>query len=47
MATILWYPRGHHALSEGLSAANFQMAMNAVFNLFQEFWPDIRRMFKR
>jgi hypothetical protein len=47
IVTILWYPPGHHALSEGLKAANFQMAMNAVFNLFQEFWPDIKRKFKR
>jgi hypothetical protein len=43
VVSALWYPRGHNALREGVRAANLQIAMNAVFNLFQEFWPDIKR----
>jgi hypothetical protein len=47
IASALFYPRGHHAWREGVQAANLQMAMSAAFNVFQEFWPDIRRAFRR
>jgi hypothetical protein len=42
VVAILWYPPGHHAWSDGVKAANLQMGMNVVFNILQEFWPDIR-----
>jgi hypothetical protein len=45
--SALLYPRGHNAWREGVQAANLQMAMSAAFNVFQEFWPDMRRLLRR
>jgi len=42
---VLWYPPGHHAVSEGVKTANIQMGLNLGFNVLQEFWPDIKRAF--
>ncbi|HXB56660.1 MAG TPA: hypothetical protein VN461_17965 [Vicinamibacteria bacterium] len=47
IASALLYPPGHHAWREGVQAANLQLAMSAAFNVFQEFWPDIQRTFRR
>jgi hypothetical protein len=47
IASALLYPPGHHAWREGVQAANLQLAMSAAFNVFEEFWPDLRRAFRR
>ncbi len=47
IVSALLYPPGHHAWREGVQAANLQMAMSAAFNVFQEFWPDMRRLLRR
>jgi hypothetical protein len=47
IVSALLYPRGHNAWREGVQAANLQMAMSAAFNVFQEFWPDMRRLLRR
>jgi hypothetical protein len=47
VVSAAFYPPGHHAWREGVQAANLQMAMSAAFNVFQEFWPDIRRTLRR
>jgi hypothetical protein len=47
IASALLYPPGHHAWREGVRAANLQLAMSAAFNVFEEFWPDIRKAFRR
>jgi hypothetical protein len=47
IVSALLYPPGHNAWREGVQAANLQMAMNAAFNIFQEFWPDMRKLLRR
>ncbi len=47
IVSALLYPPGHNAWREGVQAANLQMAMSAAFNVFQEFWPDMRRLLRR
>lgn len=48
MISTYWLPKRYTALGDGVRDGNIQMGFNGLFNLFEEFWPDIRKkIFKR
>jgi len=47
MITTLWLPKRYTALGDGVRDANLQVAFGGMFNLVEEFWPEIKRIFKR
>jgi len=47
MATTLWFPGRYTALGDGVRDGNRQIALSALVNEVQEFWPEIRRIFRR
>jgi hypothetical protein len=46
MATTLWFPGRYTALGDGVRDGNRQIALSALVNQVQEFWPEIRRIFR-
>ncbi|MBI4463332.1 MAG: hypothetical protein HY647_01390 [Acidobacteria bacterium] len=43
-----WQPAGHDGFRDGLESAGIQLGLDAAWNVFHEFWPDIKkRLFKR
>jgi hypothetical protein len=46
MITTFWLPKRYTALGDGVRDANLQMGFNGVFNLVEEFWPEIKKVFK-
>ncbi|HMB30088.1 MAG TPA: hypothetical protein VKS99_18395, partial [Blastocatellia bacterium] len=47
MITSLWMPKRYTMLGDGVRDANLQLAYNVMFNLVEEFWPEIKKVFKR
>jgi hypothetical protein len=47
MITSLWMPKRYTMLGDGVRDANLQLAYVGMFNLVEEFWPEIRKVFKR
>ncbi len=43
----LWMPDGHRGASEAMRGAGMQLGLSSAFNLFREFAPEMKRMFKR
>ncbi len=40
-----WQPEGHGIIWPGVQSGAISMASDAAFNVFREFWPDIKRHF--
>jgi hypothetical protein len=47
MITTLWMPKRYTMLGDGVRDGNLQLAFGGMFNLVEEFWPEIRKVFKR
>jgi hypothetical protein len=47
MISMAWHPDRFRATGDGVRIANIRMASTAGLNLVREFWPEIRRIFKR
>ena len=47
MIAMTWYPERYTAFGDGLRIANYRLAYSAGFNMFREYWPDIRRLFRK
>ena len=47
MESMRWYPDRNTATGDGVRMANLQLAGTAAYNVFREFWPDIRNAFRR
>ena len=47
MITTLWMPKRYMILGDGLRDANLQLAFGGMFNLVEEFWPEVKKVFKR
>ncbi|MBO0720757.1 MAG: hypothetical protein J2P41_08040 [Blastocatellia bacterium] len=43
MIGTYWLPKRYTALGDGVRDGNVQLGFNGVFNLFEEFWPDIKK----
>jgi len=46
MITTFGLPKRYTVLGDGVRDGNMQMGFNGVFNLIEEFWPDIKKIFK-
>ena len=42
-----WYPERNRTVSEYLSSTATSLGFDAAKNIFSEFWPEIKRMFRR
>ncbi len=38
-----WYPEGERSVRNGLESGAISIAIDAGWNVFKEFWPDVRR----
>jgi hypothetical protein len=47
MITTLWMPKRYTVLGDGVRDANLQLAFGGMFNVVEEFWPEIKKAFKR
>jgi hypothetical protein len=47
MITTLWMPKRYTILGDGVRDGNLQLAYAGMFNLIEEFWPEIKKVFKR
>src|SRR5215475_15478125 len=47
MITTLWMPKRYTMLGDGVRDGNLQLAYSGMFNLVEEFWPEIKKVFKR
>ncbi len=47
VATDAWFPERYTALGDGIRDGNRQVILSGFVNQFQEFWPEIRRLFRR
>jgi hypothetical protein len=47
MITTLWMPQRYTVLGDGVRDGNLQLAFGGMFNLIEEFWPEIKKAFKR
>lgn len=47
MASTAWFPERYTALGDGVRDANRQIVLSMLVNQVQEFWPEIRRIFRR
>jgi len=47
MTSNLWMPERYTALGDGVRDGNRQVILAGLVNQFQEFWPDIKRLFSR
>jgi hypothetical protein len=47
MTATLWMPERYTALGDGVRDGNRQVILAGLVNQFQEFWPDIKRIFSR
>jgi hypothetical protein len=43
----LYYPRGERGVADLFSRTGFQMGYDAMFNVLKEFYPDLKRKFRR
>jgi hypothetical protein len=43
----LWLPDRLHTFSNGMRSSGISLGVDAVTNVFREFWPDIRRSLRR
>jgi hypothetical protein len=41
--SLLWLPPRLHTVSNGMASAGVSLGVDALTNVFREFWPDIRR----
>jgi len=46
MIATTWYPDRYTALGDGVRDGHRLVLASGVFNLLQEFWPDVKRAFK-
>jgi len=46
MITTLWMPKRYTMLGDGVRDGNLQLGLNGAFNIFEEFLPDIKKVFK-
>jgi hypothetical protein len=42
-----WYPDRYRATGDGVRRANIRLGTAAAVNVAREFWPEIRRLFRR
>jgi len=47
MITTSWMPKRYTMLGDGVRDANLQLAYVGMFNLVEEFWPEIKKVFTR
>jgi len=47
MIATLWMPKRYTMLGDGVRDGNLQLAYSGMFNLVEEFWPEIKKVFKR
>lgn len=47
VAAAAWYPDRYRATGDGVRMANIRLGTSAGMNLLREFWPDLKRIFKR
>jgi hypothetical protein len=47
MITTLWMPKRYTMLGDGVRDANLQLAFSGMSNVVEEFWPEIKKVFKR
>lgn len=47
MIASTWHPRRYGALTQGFRAGNFGVGAQAVGNLFREFGPDLKHLFRK
>ncbi len=47
LATHLWYPSRFTAAGDGFRLGNISLGVSGGVNLVREFWPDIKRVFRR
>lgn len=47
MISMAWHPARYTATGDGVRIANIRMGTTAAANIVREFWPEIRRIFKR
>ena len=43
----LWQPRSTNSAGDGAESFGITMASDVGFNVFREFWPDLKRRFKK
>jgi hypothetical protein len=47
MIASTWHPRHYGALTQGFRAGNFGVGAQAMGNLFREFGPDLKHLFRK
>jgi len=47
MMSVLWLPQRYTALGDGIRDGNRQVIYGGLFNVVQEFWPEVKRLFRR
>jgi len=47
MMSVLWLPQRYTALGDGIRDGNRQVIYSGLFNVVQEFWPEVKRLFRR
>lgn len=47
MTSVAWYPERYTVLGDGVRWGTLSVGFKAGFNVFREYWPDIRRALRR
>jgi hypothetical protein len=47
MMSVLWLPQRYTALGDGIRDGNRLVIYGGLFNVVQEFWPEVKKLFRR